>query len=160
MKALHRAVPQSPPAVDLDGIGKCGIAEDVASMELGRPLTVSEVGHLVGLGPHTLRWYEQIGLVTDVPRDLAGRRAYSVEEIEWLLLLVRLRATGMPVKDMARYAQLVREGDSTVATRAELLSEHRDRLVAHIAKLQADLGIIDQKIEGYGRVVHSVASSA
>lgn len=136
-------------AADLDGIGTCGIAEDVARMEINRALSVSEVARHVGLSPHTLRWYERVGLLEDVPRGPAGHRRYSAPDVEWLLLLIRLRATGMPVKDMVSYAEMVRAGEHTAELRAELLERHRARVVERVEALQAHLGVIDQKINGY-----------
>lgn len=135
--------------VDLDGIGTCAIAEDVASLDVPRPLTVSEVAQRIGLSTHTLRWYERIGLLDEVGRDTSGRRRYRRNDIEWLLLLIRLRATGMPVRGMQRYAELVRAGDHTAAQRRELLETHRHRVAAHIAELERHLAVIDQKVAGY-----------
>ena len=134
---------------DLDGIGTCGIGEKVAAMAVDRPLTVSEAAERVGLTVHTLRWYERIGLLEQVDRDAAGHRQYQANDIEWLLLLIRLRATGMPVREMIRYAELVRSGEHTETARRELMEEHRERVVAQIAQLSEDLSVIDHKIEAY-----------
>lgn len=134
---------------DPDGIGTCGIGEDVAAMEIPHPLTVSEVAERIGLSTHTLRWYERIGLLDQVTRDASGHRRYTRPDVEWLLLLTRLRATGMPVRDMQRYADLVRAGDSTSEERRELLESHRDRVEAHITELSRHLAIIDHKVGVY-----------
>lgn len=134
---------------DPDGIGTCGIGEDVAAMDVPHPLTVSEVAERIGLSVHTLRWYERIGLLDQVARDTAGHRRYTRPDIEWLLLLTRLRATGMPVRDMQRYADLVRAGDSTSEERRELLEAHRDRVEEHIAELSRHLAVIDHKVDVY-----------
>jgi DNA-binding transcriptional MerR regulator len=114
-------------------------------------LTVSEAATKVGLSAHTLRWYEQEGLVDPVDRDSAGRRRYSEEDVDWLVMLTRLRRTGMPVRDMRRYAELVRRGDSTRAERLALLTGHRDRVLARMADLEQDLKVLDFKIDLYGR---------
>jgi len=134
---------------DLDGIGTCAIGEDLAATSIVRPLSVSEVAERIGLSTHTLRWYERIGLLDDVERDSSGHRRYTAADVEWLLLLIRLRATGMPVKDMHRYAELVRAGEHTETDRRVLLEAHRDRVAAHIAMLQRDLGVIDHKVNAY-----------
>ena len=72
--------------------------------------TTRETAEKCGLSQHTLRWYERIGLLDPVARTADGRRRYSDADLDWILLLSRLRATGMPVRDMLRYAELVRSG--------------------------------------------------
>ena len=62
-----------------------------------------------------------------------------------------LRGTGMPVRDLQRYAELVRAGDESVPARVALLQEHRDRVRARIADLQEQVGRIDGKIAYYQR---------
>lgn len=113
------------PTKDLDDIGTCGIGEDITAMEITEPLTVSAVAERVGLTTHTLRWYERIGLLDHVGRDSAGHRRYTASDIAWLVMFIRLRATGMSVRDMQRYAELVRAGEHTAGERRELLETHQ-----------------------------------
>jgi DNA-binding transcriptional MerR regulator len=111
--------------------------------------TVGEAAAEVGLTTHTLRWYEREGLVAPVGRDSAGRRRYTEADLAWLTLLTRLRPTGMPVRDMRRYAELAREGDHTIGDRVRLFEQHRERVLARIAQLRRDLEMLDHKIELY-----------
>jgi DNA-binding transcriptional MerR regulator len=115
-------------------------------------LTVGEAAAKVGLSVHTLRWYEQEGLVTPVERDTLGRRRYTPEDVDWLQLLTCLRGTGMPVREMRRYADLARSGPATVAERLRLFEEHRERVLARIADLQRDLDAINVKIGIYRQI--------
>ncbi|HEV7897233.1 MAG TPA: MerR family transcriptional regulator [Planosporangium sp.] len=87
-------------------------------------LTVSEAAARFGLTAHTLRRYEQVGLVDPVPRDSAGRRRYAEADLRRLEFLTRLRTTGMPVREMLRYVQLTRSGPQTTAQRRALLEGH------------------------------------
>ncbi|MEV0732066.1 MULTISPECIES: MerR family transcriptional regulator [Polymorphospora] len=114
-----------------------------------RTLTVGEAAERVGLTTYTLRWYEQEGLVAPVGRDTAGRRRYTERDVDWLVLLTRLRRTGMPVRDMRRYAELARQGDRTNAARLALLKAHRDRVLARMAELEEDLTVLNYKIGFY-----------
>jgi DNA-binding transcriptional MerR regulator len=114
-------------------------------------LTVGEAAAKVGLSVHTLRWYEQEGLVTPVGRDAVGRRRYSPDDLDWLQLLTCLRGTGMPVREMRRYAELARTGPATVDERLRLFEEHRERVLARIADLHRDLDAINIKIDIYRR---------
>lgn len=136
-------------ALDLDGIGTCAIGEEIAAIRITEPLSVSAVADRIGLSAHTLRWYERIGLLDQVERDASGHRRYTTSDVEWLLLLIRLRATGMPVRDMQRYAELVRAGEHTATERRELLEAHRTRVAAHIKELRGHLAVIDHKVTGY-----------
>lgn len=113
-------------------------------------VTVGAAAEQVGLTVHTLRWYEQEGLVSPVGRDSAGRRRYTADDLGWLRLLTRLRRTGMPVRDMRRYADLARQGEHTLAARRELFEAHRDRVLARMAELEEDLKVLNFKIEAYG----------
>ncbi|MCX9192057.1 MerR family transcriptional regulator [Carbonactinospora thermoautotrophica] len=113
----------------------------------GREYTISEVAELTGLSPHTLRWYERIGLIAFIGREANGRRRYTAHDLDWLRLLTKLRATGMPVADMVRYAELVRRGAGTYPERQRLLEEHRERVLKAMREQQEMLRLLDHKIE-------------
>ncbi len=59
-------------------------------------LTIEQVAECTGLSAHTLRYYEQIGLLDHVGRATSGHRCYAAKDLAWLEFLTRLRATGMP----------------------------------------------------------------
>jgi DNA-binding transcriptional MerR regulator len=111
--------------------------------------TISEVVAVTGLTAHTLRWYERIGLMPHVDRSHTGQRRYSNRDLDWLDLVTKLRLTGMPVADMVRYAELVREGESTYAERQALLEATRRDVLARIAELHDTLAVLDRKISFY-----------
>lgn len=112
--------------------------------------TISEVVAFSGLTAHTLRWYERIGLMPHVDRSHTGQRRFSNRDLDWLAFVGKLRLTGMPVADMVRYAELVREGDHTFTERQELLESTRRDVKARIAELQGTLAVLDFKIDFYG----------
>jgi DNA-binding transcriptional MerR regulator len=51
----------------------------------------------------------------------------------------------MPVREMARFAELRRDGHATLAERAQLLDKHADRIRRRISELRGDLRAIDVK---------------
>ncbi|MCZ2526233.1 MerR family transcriptional regulator [Streptomyces sp. HB2AG] len=111
--------------------------------------TIGEVSEHTGLSAHTLRWYERIGLMPHVDRSHGGRRHYSDRDLDWLDFVGKLRLTGMPVADMVRYAELVREGEHTFAERQDLLRAHRENVRSRIAELRTTLAVLDFKIDSY-----------
>ncbi|MEU0069963.1 MerR family transcriptional regulator [Streptomyces sp. NPDC006332] len=120
--------------------------------------TISEVVAITGLTAHTLRWYERIGLMPHIDRSHTGQRRYSNRDLDWLDLVGKLRLTGMPVADMVRYAELVREGDHTYGDRFELLKATREDVLARIAELQDTLAVLDRKIGFYADAGRALAS--
>ncbi|MFB7539421.1 MerR family transcriptional regulator [Streptomyces zaomyceticus] len=112
--------------------------------------TISEVASLTGLSAHTLRWYERIGLMPHVDRSHTGQRRFTDRDLNWLAFVGKLRLTGMPVADMVRYAELVREGDHTRDARRELLETTRQDVLSRITELQDTLAVLDIKIGHYG----------
>jgi len=90
--------------------------------------SISEASAKTGLSQHTLRWYERIGLLDAVDRTADGRRRYSERDLDLLNVFTKLRDTGMPVKEMRRYAGLVRSGAGQ-AERLELLKQRGDILL-------------------------------
>ncbi len=109
-----------------------------------------EVAARTGLSIDTLRYYERIGLIDGVSRTAGGRRVYADEHLDWLGVLTCLRRTGMPVRDMLRYADLTR-WPGTEDERLRLLTDHRAAVLAQIAELREALVTIDGKIDHYRR---------
>ncbi|MBD3780882.1 MAG: MerR family transcriptional regulator [Micrococcales bacterium] len=115
-----------------------------------RTFTIAEASAATGLSAHTLRYYERDGLLLDaVERDASGHRRYTERDLGWLHLLTRLRATGMPIRELREYVALVRRGDGTEPERLALLVAHRDAVRAELAAAAEHLAIIEMKIGMY-----------
>ncbi|MFG2593427.1 MerR family transcriptional regulator [Streptomyces sp. NPDC048438] len=119
--------------------------------------TITEVAQLTGLRAHTLRWYEEMGLVTDVGRGPGGRRSYEASHLRWLDFLAQVRETGMTVADLTRYVELVREGEKSAAERLALLEAHRCRLGDQAARLERCLRHVDDRLASYRRAEQRLA---
>ncbi|WP_122818481.1 MerR family transcriptional regulator [Nocardioides pantholopis] len=118
------------------------------------PFSIAEAAARSGLSPDTLRYYERDGLLLEtVGRSPTGHRRYTERDLRWIEMLTRLRATGMPIREVRRYADLVRAGDGNEAVRLELLRAHRRQVLAELARVQEHLGAIDQKIGIYEQVL-------
>ncbi|MBB3041594.1 MerR family transcriptional regulator [Nocardioides sp. LMS-CY] len=112
--------------------------------------SIAEVAELTDLTPDTLRYYERDGLMLHpVDRSATGHRRYTDGDLTWINLLTCLRGTGMPIRDVRRYAELVRSGEGTEQARLDLLRAHRVQVLARLAEVQEHLGAIDRKIGIY-----------
>jgi DNA-binding transcriptional MerR regulator len=113
-------------------------------------VSIAEAAQRTGVSVHTLRYYERAGLVvTAVGRTSGGRRRYSQLDLDWIKVCTRLRATGMPIRMIREYADLVSAGHGNEKDRLELLESHRAEVLAKLAELQENLELIDHKIDVY-----------
>lgn len=117
--------------------------------------TIADAAARTGVTAHTLRYYERIGLL-DVARDPNGRRRYDATDLARVTFLTRLRQSEMPIRDIARYVDLVREGDHTEPQRLAILQAHRDAVVHRIDELTQALPVVDFKITVYGGSTGSI----
>ena len=112
-------------------------------------LTIAEAAERTGLTTDTLRYYERDGLMLrPIGRSATGHRRYTEDDLGWITMVGCLRATGMPIRDVRRYATLVRDGGNEQA-RLELLQAHRLGVLAQLAEVTQHLGAIDRKIGIY-----------
>ena len=113
-------------------------------------LGIAEAARRTGVSAHTLRYYERVGLVvTPVDRTSGGRRRYHQLDLDWIVICTRLRATGMPIREIRRYAQLVSAGHGNEKERLALMEAHRANVTAKLAEVQEHLKLIDHKIDVY-----------
>lgn len=115
--------------------------------------TIEEAAQRTGVSAHTLRYYERIGLLEPIGRAVSGHRRYSDADLGSVLFLTLLRETGMPIRDMQLFIELVRAGDHTIPDRVVVLEMHRDALRDRLALLTKHLTAIDNKIGVY-RALH------
>jgi DNA-binding transcriptional MerR regulator len=112
-------------------------------------LSISEVAERSGLSAHTLRYWERAGLLEPVSRNGSGHRRYAEEDLERIKFLTKLRATGMPIRQVRRYAELLKGGDDTNEERLALLEAHRKFVLAQLEQTAGHLELIDWKINLY-----------
>ena len=111
----------------------------------------------LGVSAHTLRYYERIGLV-QVERDASGYRRYDAAGVRRLVFFTRMRTSGMSIRDLQRYVDMVEAGRDTVPERLTLLTEHRDGLRARIDELRLALAATEYKIATYTRELEEQAT--
>ena len=105
---------------------------------------------MLGVSVDTLRYYERDGLLLrPVPRGGSGHRRYEEVDLRWVELVTRLRSTGMPIRDVRRYADLVRAGSGNEAERLAVLTTHRDQVLRQLTEVTTHLAAIETKIASY-----------
>jgi len=112
-------------------------------------LTLQQSATLTGLSVHTLRYYERIGLLGSRSCATSSPRRFAASDFPWLEFLTRLRATGMSILELRRFADLQRRGRGTIGLRRRLLEQHARRVEKKLEAVQENLRIVRQKIGYY-----------
>ena len=116
---------------------------------MGTTLTIADAARASGVSAHTLRYYERAGLLDPIDRNGSGHRRYRDEDVGWVRFVTKLRATGMPIRKVRLYAELMRQGEGNEAERLEMLEAHREAVLARLEETQRNLELIDWKINVY-----------
>ena len=112
-------------------------------------MKIQEVSEKFSLSTDTLRYYERVGLIPHVTRTLSGIRDYSELDVRRVDFVKCMRSAGLPIEVLIDYMALLQKGDSTIATRKEILLEQREQLMARIEDMQKTLEILNRKIQVY-----------
>lgn len=115
-------------------------------------MRISEAAARCGLSIDTIRFYERSGLLPAITRGSDGRRQFSSEDVEWLILLASLRNTGMPMKRMRRFADLYQQGKETIPERRLILSDHSAELEVRRAELDRCTELLYYKLQKYSEI--------
>lgn len=109
---------------------------------------IGKFSKMVSLSIDTLRYYEKEHLI--IPdRDQNNRRTYSDADQRWIAFIKRLKATGMPIKEIKTYARLRYQGNSTIDERLQLLFTQKNRLTAQRQEIDAHIAFLENKIATY-----------
>ncbi|TCJ97132.1 MerR family transcriptional regulator [Nocardia alba] len=110
--------------------------------------TIKEAAALAGLPASTLRYYETIGVIAPVGRGAtSGHRVYTDEDLNLLVGVACLAATGMSVSDMRRYVANGQLGTAAADEQIALLSARAERLAEEARLVEIRQRYVRIKIE-------------
>ena len=119
----------------------------VPSQDRTPKYTVKKVAELMNLSPHTIRYYENTGLIPGVDRTDGNIRMFSEYAVSWLRLIHCLRATGLPIEQVRRYIRMCEKGDSTIPER------FGTELQSHISQMHDKLPCL---VGGLTDIIHAL----
>ena len=94
-----------------------------------RSYTIKEAATLTGLPASTLRYYETIGVISPISRGASSKhRVYDEDDLDQLMWVACLAATGLSVSDMRTYVANGKVGPAAAAEQVELLAAQERRL--------------------------------
>ncbi|REE78688.1 DNA-binding transcriptional MerR regulator [Paenibacillus taihuensis] len=116
--------------------------------------SIGEAASKLNIPESTIRYYEKKGLLPLMERDGAGRRLFSEDQMALLETVMRLKNTLMPISKIKQYVDWVIEGSSTNDRRLDMMTKHKQAVLAQIALMTESLIGIDVKIARYTKRKH------
>ncbi|WP_052487991.1 MerR family transcriptional regulator [Gordoniibacillus kamchatkensis] len=111
--------------------------------------TIKQAAEFTGLSEDTIRYYEKIGLLPYADRKASGHRTYSKHQLDGMVFLTRLKATGMTLEEMKHFRKLYEMGEASLPERVSILIEHKNRIQNEIDRLLETQRMIDYKIDKF-----------
>lgn len=115
-------------------------------------MTIAKVGKKYGITPDTLRYYERIGLISDVPRNKNGIRDYDEKSCKRIEFIKCMRNAGVEIETLSKYISLIETGKSTVDERKKLLEEQREKFLVKQKTINETLDRLNHKIQIYEEI--------
>lgn len=116
-------------------------------------MTISEVSKKYNLTQDTLRYYEKIGMLSNIPRNKSGIRNYDEKSCNRIEFIKCMRDAGVEIEALLEYMELFEKGKSTAQRRKEILEHQREKLLEKQQKITTSLERLNYKIELYNEIV-------
>jgi Cu(I)-responsive transcriptional regulator len=112
-------------------------------------VNIGDVAQKAGLPPKTIRYYEDIGLITPL-RDTNGYRVFRESDLHKLAFLGRARALGFTIEDCRTLLALY-EDDTRASADVKVLAQ------AHLAKIEVKIAQLESMRRTLSDLVKSCA---
>lgn len=114
--------------------------------------TIREMSERFGLPASTLRYYEEIGLLTDVIHTESKKRIYSQQHIDCMTAILCFKRTGLPIAGIQEFFRLENDIPGNIDQMVAILKEHEQNTREKIERMESDLEHIQQKVRYYSAV--------
>jgi len=113
-------------------------------------MNIGDVARLSGLPAKTIRYYEEIGLITPL-RSANGYRSFRDSDLHKLAFLGRARALGFSIEDCRSLMQLYEDKQRASADVKRIATEHLaaiDRKIVELDAMKRTLSTLVDKCAG------------
>ncbi len=111
-------------------------------------MKISEASKLVNIPSATLRYYEQIGLLSNVKKE-HGIRNYQSEDIERINFIICMKKAGFSLEDIIKFLNLANDKNNGENKRLEMLLSQKEILLKEMKEKEETIKFIDYKIALY-----------
>ena len=116
--------------------------------------TVKDVAKIMNVSAHTIRYYDNEGLIPFVSRTQSNIRLFSDYNLSWFKMVHCLRATDLSISDIKTYIDLCLKGNKTIPQRAQIIFNQEKVLKEHLKELQDQMKLLQRKKKYYNDLLN------
>ena len=129
-----------------------------STQEESREYTIREVARMFNMEPSTLRYYEDVGLLTNVDRTTSGQRVYRECHINRLKSICCFKHAGMTIDDLKRFFIFEADEQHHIDDMVSLLTDRRNAIEEQRKVLDEAYAHVLRKLHFYGDIRSSIAN--
>ena len=122
--------------------------------------TIRQISNLYKLPASTLRYYEDLGLLTDVVHTASGARIYNQSHIDRLGGIMCFKRTGLSIAKIRQFYLYEEHMEDHAHDISQMMIDHEQDILNQIDELQNDLVHIREKVRYYAAVEDAIKKMA
>ncbi len=115
--------------------------------------SIQEVSSMFNVPSHTLRYYEQEGLLPAIERSENGRRVYQDADLSRIRMILCMRDAGMSLDSIKSFNELDRLDADTLPDKRRIIAEQKSQVEHKIRELQDLLRLLNRKLDHYDKLI-------
>lgn len=112
-------------------------------------MNIAQVSEKFDVTKETLRYWERLRLLPEIPRNESGYRDYGEYELNWIFFIQAMRKAGVSIEALVEFVELYRLKTDTRAAQKQLLVEQRDKLEQQKRKIEKTLNYLNYKLDNF-----------
>lgn len=108
--------------------------------------TIGQIAKMNHLSISQLRYYDNQGLFPFLKRTEKGNRVFDEDVLKFLDIILCLKNTGMPIRDIKQFVDWSMNGNDTIPQRLEMMQQQEFKVIKQIRDTEENLKKIQGKI--------------
>tara|TARA_R110002167_G_scaffold42935_14_gene130058 strand:+ start:4917 stop:5309 length:393 start_codon:yes stop_codon:yes gene_type:complete len=105
-------------------------------------MKIGELAQATKVSAKTIRYYENIGLLTSPSREANGYRYYRLHDAKTLVFIRRCRELNIPIEDIKQLVEVQHNPEASCATVDNIIAEQ----LARVRQMQQELNQLEQAL--------------
>lgn len=120
--------------------------------------SIKIVSEITGFPESTLRYYEKVGLLGYVSRNLNGLRMYEDVHLERLKSIKCFKDCGMSIREIQQFYQYEENIENNIEDILQLVMSSENKLRVQIITMQEQLRHVHRKVQYYHGIKHAISN--